>query len=389
MLRRNTFFISLAFISLAFALLISGCVVQPITSETSTELTPAEITPATTPAAAETTSTPSAESPASTEALSAQTLANLEYQLEVVPSGSVQLTDGIYEDVDNRIYVSWIDTYAVGELNGEPAAAVILSANTGGSGVFGNLAVVMEQEGAPVNVATTVVGDRIGLNQIAIADNEIVLDLVTQGEDEPMCCGTQRMSVRFALEDDQLVAASSEIIGEQPQITETQVITYRPESVPDATETGTETGSCFTNAIGLGRADAWRCITEDSQIYDPCFQMDDAPTIVCGVDPISGENGFVLELTEPLPAPDPGEQAMPWLVQLGDGTVCGLMGGTVPGGADWIAPYGCADSVQSYLIEEFRSEFPAWFAQRVVVDLGDDGFVIKSSVLTPVAAVWK
>lgn len=362
-------------LGLTMALLMGGCVVQPITPE------------AATPAAAE----EAASSPAPTSPFSAETLKNLEYRLEVVGADPVQLTDGVYEDVANRILVSWIDTYALGQLNGQPAAAVVLYANTGGSGGFSNLAVVVEQGGVPVNVASTLLGDRLSINRVTIADDqEIVLDLVTQGPDEPMCCGTQRTLVRVALEGDQLVETSAQVIGVQPQISETQVITFAPQSIPDASAVG----SCFTNAIGLGRADAWRCITEDNALYDPCFEVDGNeangdPVIVCGTDPLTGQEGFVLELTEPLPTPDPGPESHVWLVQLSDSTVCGLMTGTVPGVGDQVAPYGCADEAQSFLMEEFLIYDPVWFAQRVVFELGDEGFAIRSSVRTPVATVWR
>jgi hypothetical protein len=320
---------------------------------------------------------------------------NLEYTLEGAGEGPVQLTDGIYEDTTNRIFVNWIDTYALGNLNGQPAAAVVLLASGGGSGSFSNLAVVLEQEvleqdGVPVNVATTLLGDRVSINWVEIADDEIELDLVTQGPDEPMCCGTQRMLVSYALEGDQLVESSAQIIGVQPQISATQVITYLPEVIPD----GTQTGSCFTNAIGLGRADAWRCTTDDNLIHDPCFEVanpegGDDPTLVCGADPITGETGFVLELTEPLPAPDPGNLSNAWLVQLSDGTVCGLLTGTVPGADGQVAPYGCADQARSNLMEDFLIFDPVWFAQSVVFDLGDEGFSIQSSVRIPIATIWR
>jgi hypothetical protein len=229
------------------------------------------------------------------------------------------------------------------------------------------------------------------MNWVTIADDEIVLDLVGQGPDEPMCCGTQRTLLRFALENDQLVDVGGDVIGVQPQITATQVITF----VPEITPTVRQAGSCFTNAIGLGRADAWRCTTDDNLIHDPCFELSivrpvgDMPTVVCGADPITGERGFVLELTEPLPAPDPGDLSNPWLVQLSDGTFCGLLTGTVPGVDDQIAPYACADQARSNLMQEFLIFDPLWFAQSVVFDLGDEGFVIRSSVRTPVATVWR
>ncbi|MCC6457673.1 MAG: hypothetical protein IT328_22145 [Caldilineaceae bacterium] len=357
-------------ICLTLALLVGGCVVQPITPET--------------PAAS--TQEPTTEEAASTTdaGFSTDRLSNLEYQLDAIELGPIQLADGHYEDVANRIAVDWVNTYALGELNGVPAAAVVLSANTGGSGTFSVLAVVVEEEGALVNVADALIGDRIRINSIGFDADEIVLDFVTQGPDEPMCCGTQRTLTSFALQDEQLTATETEVIGVQEQISETVVMTFTPQVIPAETRAG----SCFTNAISVSRADAWRCTT-DNQIHDPCFQVDDAPTLVCGADPISGEEGFVLELTEPLPAVEVYESDRAWLIQLGDGTICGMMTGTVPGVGDQVAPYGCADEAQSYLMEQFNTEFPLWFAQDVTFDVGENGFSIRSSVMKPVATVWR
>ena len=169
----------------------------------------------------------------------------------------------------------------------------------------------------------------------------------------------------------------------QSTITATEVITFVPTTIP----TTTESGSCFANAIGLGHADAWRCTTEDNQIHDPCFQVDDKPTVVCDADPLTGVEGFVLELTEPLPAVDTGTISEAWMIELGSGTVCGLMTGTIPGGADWTAPYGCQD--QTYLMDQFDTQNPVWLAQQVTVEVGDSGPMTKTQVTAPVATVWK
>lgn len=362
-----------------FALLLSGCVVQPVQLETPT----APMTPlpeATTDAIA----TTAPEEELDLSSFSVERLSNLTYQLEILDSMSVQLSDGVYEDEPNRISVFWSDTYALGALQGEPAAAVILTANTGGSGIFSMLALVQEQDGELVNVASTLVGDRVRFNSITMVDDLIVLDFVTQGPDEPLCCATQRTLARFALQDGQLAATTTEVLGTQElSVTETEVITFTPTVIPEESQAG----NCFSNAIGLGRADAWRCMT-GNQIHDPCFQVDDAPTLVCGADPISGEEGFVLELTEPLPPVEVGELARPWRIELEDGTICGLMTGTVPGAEGQTAPYGCADEAQSYLMETFDREFPIWFAQRVTFDLGEDGFIIRSSVRQAIVTVW-
>jgi hypothetical protein len=392
--------------SFILASFMVGCSMQPVELETATApATEAVVTEV--PAETATTETPTTEaatpSPAEMPSpFSAEILKNFVYNLEVVPTGSVTLTNGVYEDADNLILVNWIDTYALGQLNGQPAAAVVLLANTGGSGTFSTLAIVVEQDGELTNIASALLGDRVSMNWVAIADNEIMLDLVTQGPDEPMCCGTQRTLVSFMLDGDQLVAGDAQVIGVQPQITGTQVITYLPSLVPDIVASG----SCFTNAIGLGRADAWRCTTDDNLIHDPCFEVPPTaitPTgtpvgtaaegegsiVVCGADPITGERGFRLVLTEPLPAPDPGNLSNAWLVQLADGTYCGLLTGTVPGVDGQVAPYGCADEARSNLMEEFLIFDPVWYAQSVVFSLGDEGFVIDSSVRIPVATIWR
>ncbi len=83
--------------------------------------------------------------------------------------------------------------------------------------------------------------------------------------------------------------------------------------LPSETHSESQAGSCFANAIGLGRTNAWRC-TVDNQIYDPCFAVDDGTIVICGANPATGETGFVPELTEPLPEPDAGDLNPSWQV---------------------------------------------------------------------------
>ena len=371
----------------AFSWLLTGCTIQPIQPESATRASPEVAIPEADAAA---TAAPVEES----SFFSAEMLKNLTYSLEMVPAGSVQLTNGVYEDAANRVLVSWVDTYALGQLNGQPAAAVLLIANTGGSGTFSHLAVVVEQDGEPMNVTTLFLGDRLRMNWMRIANNTINLELVGQGPDEPMCCGTQRTRLSFALEGEQLVESAAEVMGVQSQITATQIITFVPTIIPD----DSQPGSCFTNAITVGRSDAWRCMTANNLIYDPCFAIDDSgddsgtgamPAVVCGADPMTGASGFTLELTEPLPAPDAGVASEAWLVQLGDGTICEHLTGTVPGADGRVAPYGCADEASSYLMEDFLFFEPVYFVQRVTFDLSDMGFVITSSTRVPVTTMWR
>ncbi len=146
-----------------------------------------------------------------------ESLANMEYKSEYTAGGTAPLEDGTYSEEAapgsaSKIEVSLTDQVAVGELNGQPAAAVVLVTNPGGSGTFYDLAVVMEQDGTPVNVATTSLGDRVQINSIAIEDNQVVVDMVQSGPTDPMCCPTEHVINTYALEGDELVETSSTLV---------------------------------------------------------------------------------------------------------------------------------------------------------------------------------
>ena len=100
------------------------------------------------------------------------------------------------------------DTIAYGTLNGQPAAAVVLVTDLGGSGTFYELAVVHLQDGRPVNVATTPLGDRIKVEAVAIQNDQVVVDMVTHAPTDPLCCPTQRVRVTYEVHGDQLIETS-------------------------------------------------------------------------------------------------------------------------------------------------------------------------------------
>ena len=158
---------------------------------------------------------PSAEAIAAAQA----ELANLAYTGTSVFTGTVQLTNGVYTETvspDSPLVTSiqLTDFITVGELNGQPAVAAILVSNGGGSGVFYDLAVETQQDGQLTNVATTFLGDRVAINSLAIANNLVVVDMVTQGPNDPMCCATMQVVNSYELQGNQLIQVSSETIGD-------------------------------------------------------------------------------------------------------------------------------------------------------------------------------
>jgi heat shock protein HslJ len=146
-------------------------------------------------------------------------LGNIEYQSEFTESGMAPLSDGMYEeeiapDSASKTTVMLLpDSVVTGELDGQPSAAVILATNAGGSGTFIDLAVVVEQDGQLTNVATTNLGDRVDVQSIAFENDQIVVDMITQGPEDPMCCPTQEVIHTYELQGGELVLVDSQIIG--------------------------------------------------------------------------------------------------------------------------------------------------------------------------------
>ena len=133
--------------------------------------------------------------------LTSANLANMTYLSEYGKDGTVTLVDGAYSapaapGSASMNSVELLPEYTViDNLNELPVAVVVLVSSGGGSGTFYNLAVVEEQDGQPVNIATYPLGDRIKLNSVAIQDNQIIVDMVAAGPDDPLCCPTQHLSI--------------------------------------------------------------------------------------------------------------------------------------------------------------------------------------------------
>src|SRR5215213_9914608 len=143
------------------------------------------------------------------------------------------------------------------------------------------------------------------------------------------------------------------------------VLPFTPDGLnAGLTATATEEGVCgFSSSAALDRPDAWDCIGENDQIYDPCFENpfvppDDPGEVACPESPFTTDV-VVLTLTEPLvrekEAGDDGmsmAQAagvdiqpwdLPWALELANGDRCTLLHGTLTVMAGQTVHYGCTD----------------------------------------------
>jgi hypothetical protein len=169
---------------------------------------------------------------------------------------------------------------------------------------------------------------------------------------------------------------------------------------PGLTVTGNERGVCrFTSSAALARPDAWDCIAETNEIYDPCFENPYAPRngseeLACITSPFANEV-VLLTPTDPLErekeaaaVPGNGSNAsidltdpwvLPWALELVNGDRCILLPGTADVFAGLPVHYGCSNG-GAILGEPDRTQ-PVWAVSYVAdEDIG--------TTLVDVAVAW-
>jgi len=176
---------------------------------------------------------------------------NAQYQLGASDGLQiVQLTNGSFEQgtpgADDYMSVTVTDFVAVGDLNddGTEEVAALISESYGGTGVFAFLAAYADANGTLTFQTSRIVDDRPQLNALSIENNEIYLDAVIHGIDEPICCPTLRTTSHFRWVDNQL-----ERIDYTTFTPDGQPRTIRIESPADGTEVFTSVPIRGTVAI--------------------------------------------------------------------------------------------------------------------------------------------
>jgi heat shock protein HslJ len=169
------------------------------------------------------------DTPESGASLTAEALKNAVYQSEWPEDGVAQLSDGEYrkpivEGSATELTIRLADI-TLGDLDsdGVEDAAVILITDPGGSGTFYDLAAVLNRNGEPEHVATASLGDRAQIRAFSIEAGQIIIEMVTHGPEDPMCCPTQIVRNTYALEGDTLVEMASEVIGSVEETSEAEI----------------------------------------------------------------------------------------------------------------------------------------------------------------------
>lgn len=161
--------------------------------------------------------TPLAASTPQDGAALSQALPNLAYPIEAASSGTAQLKVGLFEApaAPGSAAVTRIQlgpAQAFGDINGDGAedATVTLVVDSGGSGTFTYLALVLNQDGALRVLPAAFIGDRVVVRSLSIQPGQVVVDLLTRAADEPMSAEpTDQQRLTFNLSGGQLVQQSS------------------------------------------------------------------------------------------------------------------------------------------------------------------------------------
>ena len=118
-------------------------------------------------------------------------LKNATYPSTFTASKAATLVDGAYSEPAAPGSASLVQVQFIDAAIAPDFAAVVLATSGGGSGTFYTLHLVALQNGAPSAGAGLQLGDRIKLNSIAIVNNQVQIDMTTQGPSDPVCCPTQ------------------------------------------------------------------------------------------------------------------------------------------------------------------------------------------------------
>lgn len=159
----------------------------------------------------DTPESPPTATPSPVHPLAWEMLRNTAYPSEWPKDGVAQVVDGVYRekympDSATEMVISLADIHTFGDLNGDGVddVLVILISYPGGSGTFFHLAAVLNQDGTTNPVATAFLGDRTIIRSMAIESGQIVLEMITHGPDDPMCCPNMDRRQVYTLQDGNL-----------------------------------------------------------------------------------------------------------------------------------------------------------------------------------------
>ncbi len=136
--------------------------------------------------------------------LSPAALAGARITLSSLDSLSFDLSEGVAHSPDGG-KVTLLPAYVVEgdfDSDGVRETAALVVSEPGGTGVFLNLLAFQSgPDGAPVQVADRVLGDRQRVHRVEVVADSLLIELTTQGPGDAACCPTRRAEQVYRITD--------------------------------------------------------------------------------------------------------------------------------------------------------------------------------------------
>jgi hypothetical protein len=147
----------------------------------------------------------------SPQRLSMDAMRNAAYEIPGV--GHIRFENGTYDRKANgtpghpSVHLGLVDLFEYGDLNGDGAedAVTFLSRSFGGPELYLSLELFLNKNGSPSHTASYVIGDRVAIDSVKIAQQRINLFLITQGPDDAICCPTLHLRRILRLQNGKLL----------------------------------------------------------------------------------------------------------------------------------------------------------------------------------------
>lgn len=148
--------------------------------------------------------------------LPAANLESITFKSKVYQSEPVALARGEYRasaapDSASEVVVKLTDKRVFGVLNGKTVGVVVVMTTLGGTGMFYELALLIESVESMqgwTNTDTVLLGDRVKVHSLAIERDHITIVMTMHRPQDAMCCPTLTVIKRFAIRSDRLVMVS-------------------------------------------------------------------------------------------------------------------------------------------------------------------------------------